>query len=80
MDDILFDNGILCFEEMNIRETTLEFPQLEEHGFELQGGQIFLGLLLAGLALPLLCKLFKRARIERNLGFMPRILQSHFYI
>lgn len=67
MDDILFDNGILCFEEINIRETTLEFPQLEERGFELQGGEIFLGLLLAGLALPLLYKLFKRIRITRNL-------------
>ncbi|GEM_PF-3940327 len=77
MDDILFDNGILCFEEMNIRETTLEFPQLEEHGFEFQGGQIFLGLLLAGLTLPLFFKLFKRARIARNLGFIGRILQLY---
>lgn len=63
MDEILLDNGIMCFDEIKVRETTVEFPQLKESGFEVQGWQVFLGLLLAGIALPLIYKLFRRIRI-----------------
>ncbi|MBO3799515.1 MAG: hypothetical protein FGF52_00430 [Candidatus Brockarchaeota archaeon] len=68
MDDILLENGILCFDWIEIKETTVEFPQLkEERSSFVQGGHFFLALLFAGVALPFLYKLLIRFRIVKRL-------------
>ncbi|MBO3839293.1 MAG: hypothetical protein QXU09_00245 [Thermoproteota archaeon] len=69
MDDILLENGILCFDWIKIKETTVEFPQLkEEEGSSfVQGVHFFLALLFMGAALPFLYKLLTRFRIVKRL-------------
>jgi len=65
MDEILLDHciGILYFDEVNIRKTNVVFPQLKEESLEVYGWQFFLGLLIVGLLLPLLYKLFRKIRM-----------------
>lgn len=69
MDDILLENGILCFDWIKIKETTVEFPQLKEvveGSSKAQSGQFFLALLLTGVSLPFLYKLLMRFKIVKR--------------
>lgn len=68
MDDILLENGILYFDWIKIKETTVEFPQLKEvveGSSKAQSVQFFLALLLTGVSLPFLYKLLMRFKIVK---------------